>query len=772
MRVIDSLVNALKEAKKYNSNTQIAPSAVLWTDKERHWETVINKVQTLLPELVILGSYAPEKLTGPVIWLKCVIARTLPDIQLPEDTIPIIYLPGVSRIDLRAIEDCPTWLQGLAELQYRGMFWSQANGRDWSVNAFLSNKSVGLGLDIAKDDTTQKALLRALDPLLFDKKIEQLIGAHLESNDFNQMLMSTPDKDLLTWINDPKGTQSLWGGNKWDAFVELCVKEFKFNPEKDGDLVAAEALCKNSAGWEGVWQRFVETYHLYPQLPNLLAKVSMSFDLFADHSTYLQYTLNQEASLEKGLLKLALLSPAEARQSVLSLEKTHAELRSWVWSKMGYAPLANALAYLAIIAERSATIPGGLTPQEMAQLYQSSYWQVDKAFLDALKTVTLNKHQELIKSVLSVIYTPWLIQVNDLFQSLVVTKGYPGTQQVNEAVAEYSVKGECVFFIDGLRFDIAHTLVDKLQARNLEVELSSNWSALPTVTSTAKAAITPIYNLITGRTTDVDFKPSLKDEEKVFSQYYLNKLLEEAGWQFIANDEIGDATGRAWTECGDIDKEGHAKQLKLAQRIEPLLDEIVERIVELVAGGWRHIRIVTDHGWLLVPDELPKVSLPKQATETLWGRCAQLKESVSIDGLLVAWHWNPSVSVAMAPSISSFIAGRHYEHGGLSLQECLTPVLNIKSKAALLSTASATITSKRWVGLACKIQVETNDKVFAVLRTKPADDDSNICAIKPIKDGGCSLLVEDEDCEGSSVVLVLLDSTGQLLAKQATIVGE
>ena len=193
MRVIDSLVNALKEAKKYNSNTQIAPSAVLWTDKERHWETVINKVQTLLPELVILGSYAPEKLTGPVIWLKCVIARTLPDIQLPEETIPIIYLPGVSRIDLRAIEDCPTWLQGLAELQYRGMFWSQANGRDWSANAFLSTKSVGLGLDIAKDDTTQKALLRALDPLLFDKKIEQLTGVHLESNDFNQMLMSTPE---------------------------------------------------------------------------------------------------------------------------------------------------------------------------------------------------------------------------------------------------------------------------------------------------------------------------------------------------------------------------------------------------------------------------------------------------------------------------------------------------------------------------------------------------------------------------------------------------
>ncbi len=146
MLVIDSLVNAIREAKKYNSNTQIAPAAVLWTDKDRQWESVINKVQVLLPELIVLGAYAPDKMTGPVIWIKCVIARTLPEVQIPDDVIPVIYLPGVSRADLRAIESCPVWLQGLAELQYRGVFWSQSNGRDWSVNAFLTSKSGGLGV--------------------------------------------------------------------------------------------------------------------------------------------------------------------------------------------------------------------------------------------------------------------------------------------------------------------------------------------------------------------------------------------------------------------------------------------------------------------------------------------------------------------------------------------------------------------------------------------------------------------------------------------------
>ena len=62
--------------------------------------------------------------------------------------VPILYLPGVSRQDLRAGGDCPLDLQPLIELQYRGAVWHQRNGRDWTVEAFLTSED-GLGLDIA-----------------------------------------------------------------------------------------------------------------------------------------------------------------------------------------------------------------------------------------------------------------------------------------------------------------------------------------------------------------------------------------------------------------------------------------------------------------------------------------------------------------------------------------------------------------------------------------------------------------------------------------------
>jgi hypothetical protein len=51
------------------------------------------------------------------------IAGTLPESKLPEGT-PISCLPGVSRADLRAVEECPRELQPLAELQYWGVLFT------------------------------------------------------------------------------------------------------------------------------------------------------------------------------------------------------------------------------------------------------------------------------------------------------------------------------------------------------------------------------------------------------------------------------------------------------------------------------------------------------------------------------------------------------------------------------------------------------------------------------------------------------------------------
>ncbi len=157
MTILEILIQSIQKAGTYNKHVQAAPVCILWPDRERQWEAIIPTLRIHLPQLLSLGKFDPQNKTGPAIWLKCMIARKLPEADWPLESIPFVYLPGFGRVDLRAIETCPRKLQPLAELQYRGVFWSQRNGKDWTLFAFLKTKDGGVGLDIAQDDKTIEA---------------------------------------------------------------------------------------------------------------------------------------------------------------------------------------------------------------------------------------------------------------------------------------------------------------------------------------------------------------------------------------------------------------------------------------------------------------------------------------------------------------------------------------------------------------------------------------------------------------------------------------
>jgi len=70
----------------------VAPAAILWTDTDGQWQVVVNQLQSLMPNIYTLGEYNPQEKTGPAIWLRCIIDRTLPDSLILEGEIPIIYM--------------------------------------------------------------------------------------------------------------------------------------------------------------------------------------------------------------------------------------------------------------------------------------------------------------------------------------------------------------------------------------------------------------------------------------------------------------------------------------------------------------------------------------------------------------------------------------------------------------------------------------------------------------------------------------------------------
>ena len=182
--------------------------------------------------------------------------------------------------------------------------------------------------------------------------------------------------------------------------------------------------------------------------------------------------------------------------------------------------------------------------------------------------------------------------------------------------------GCCLLFADGLRLDVGQKLLAEIEARGWPVDLAWSWVGVPTVTATTKPAVSPIAFLLTGDPAEDLFRPCTRNDSKVLTHDRFKKLLEQQGVQFLDESETGDPTGRAWTECGSIDKIGHKEGVKLARRIAEEVRGLIDRLRMLLDAGWKEVRVATDHGWLLLPGGLPKVTLPAYLTETQWGRCA------------------------------------------------------------------------------------------------------------------------------------------------------
>ena len=275
MTIFNAILDSVAKAAEYNRNDQVAPAVILWTDKERQWEPMAPMLRVELPHFVTLGEHSPDEKTGPAIWLRCMIARTLPEADWADGVTPILYLPGVSRQELRAITECPSHLSPLAELQYRGVFWSQKCAKDWTVSAFLQSNDGGLGLDLARDQATLRALRRAVVRIA-ETPADALRGRRLEASDFHALLTPDPMKAVLSWLNNPKATEAGWTGEEWEAFAERCRTEYGFDPKTDGELAGAERLGMREGVWETVWSRFVESPKQYPNLPDLLDRATPS----------------------------------------------------------------------------------------------------------------------------------------------------------------------------------------------------------------------------------------------------------------------------------------------------------------------------------------------------------------------------------------------------------------------------------------------------------------------------------------------------------------
>jgi hypothetical protein len=312
----------------------------------------------------------------------------------------------------------------------------------------------------------------------------------------------------------------------------------------------------------------------------------------------------------------------------------------------------------------------GPTVAALANAYAKSAYQVDLAALDALAAVRKPENVAAVTATIREQYQPWLEAGALQLQRLVAEGGWrpggPGAATLSELAP-----GTCLLFCDGLRFDLGARLAERLAAEH-PCALSWRLAALPTVTATAKPAGSPVADLLAG---GFGFESVVARTAERVSGNVLQRLLAERGFQILDKHQIGDPTGLAWTEHGKLDHALHEQGWRVVYRISRQLRSLQTRVENLLAGGWSQVIVCTDHGWLLLPGGLPAAELPADIAAYRKGRCARLRPGATTDYLAVPWHLDPRVEVALAPGISSFTPNVDGDHGGLSPQECVTPVI-------------------------------------------------------------------------------------------------
>lgn len=767
------VAKALRDAAAFNAGTNSAPVAVLWADPDRVWEPVIRSLQEAVP-ILILGEYDPAIAQGPALWLRAVLAS--PDTaELPSHVAErdernpwVIYLPSVSRgavVEASTLDDS---LAPLAEVAIRSNWWPSAIGQSpWTPHSFLASKQ-GAGLEIAGDAATKAALREGLDKLLLEDVDDLKRKGRLDSTRLRHLVLDDHVRTLLDWIDDPEATRASLTAARWKALLASCKDTYGFNPEKDGPITAASKLGSRAGEWNAVWRRFAENPGRYPNIPGILDQSRPSVvPLFGDTDphpdSWPSWNRDQEDALRSALG--ALPTHPDPRGRIVELAAGHSAREESVWAIIGQAPLARSVGHLAELVDRVAGAVPASDLEAQVAWYGDDGHLIDDLALRALASAKTAQDRTAVAAALGALYDSWVDESARAFQKA-TEAGYAGeTGLVVEA-------GTAVVYVDALRFDLATRVARRLSP--LVATIDTRLAAFPSVTPTGQPAVAPIA-VTPGGGAAFD---AADDQGRSLKGPVLRSALAAANVQFLEWDaaEVGDPSGKAWTQTNSIDSLGHSHGHALADLVDQQLDLVAERVRGLLDAGWRKVVIVTDHGFLLPGLPAQKVTLPLQVTEgdaSRKPRVARLKSSSARpDFPILPWTWDSSVDMVSAPGTAAFEAGRLYEHGGLSLQECVIPVVTVTGGDSLLTPVQ--IEAVRWTGQRCRIDYGPAEaEIVAEIRLRPGDSLSAVGGPKsPSEPGEVKVLVDEERAPaGATAWVVLLDPNGGVLAQTQTTVG-
>jgi hypothetical protein len=306
-------------------------------------------------------------------------------------------------------------------------------------------------------------------------------------------------------------------------------------------------------------------------------------------------------------------------------------------------------------------------------------------------------------------YWEWAGAVAQRFQSLVANEGWPpeGIERQQRFFVKHLepliASGEHVawFVVDSLRFEMGRDLQTGLVGK-ADAKLEPMVTALPTSTPFCMAALLPgaetgwcirdgLPRIGHRALPDLDKRKALLAENlgDRFAAVRLSEIKKAstaklADWKKLSLLMI-------YTE--DLDKMGESFDADVAHRYrDGVIGNIVAAADRLAEAGFTYAVVVADHGHVLTY-ELPPGEVQTKPTGSFAvekRRCLLGKATAVPDGAVTLTAAKAGIpgdlpEIAFARGLRSFVAGASYFHEGLSLQECVVPVISFRLKAATSS---------------------------------------------------------------------------------------
>jgi hypothetical protein len=535
-----------------------------------------------------------------------------------------------------------------------------------------------------------------------------------------QDLLTSEGVDAVGSEDEPVGIVAAtrrWAVAEWLIHTGVDAERFptKFRAETAGDhdLPELKSLLNNTTSASLLADRYLGE----AIWPDVIADVDdpwESADCIVDGALERRLWEEWHASFDAGDYETCLERAEERHEALLGSEDFRGTYRGAYGPDSPWTRTWEQAAEIARLAHQLGTWDERAT-DDVVSLYadrDDGTWQIDNAVLNLVvagepETDLPDDHPATaalddLRTQLQSEYVEYLEDLGDLVTET-VEAGAPFVDEdhsyqffTKESDGLESGQTIALFVIDALRLDLARRLADELRdyvatlpsdAPEFAIDEDVWLGMLPSETEFGKAALTPgEIQMFDVSLVDGELQP-LRNNRRVTTNRR-ESLLGGDGWTVTREEDDGWQSTRVAYFKNDIDDIGEKELSDLEAMLARRVDSLAEFIgTKLKQGEWDQAYVLTDHGFVLLPDNASpeKISRPAEASDS--GRRWIAGEDVDEDspGVLLdsssrLGYLDANVSVLASP-LKRFrkqgLGDARFYHGGLLPQEFVLDFISI-----------------------------------------------------------------------------------------------